>query len=78
MIIKKKTVLITSGDEFKKQKKDIALILSSIYKWKDAWKTSNINEYLSFIQKILKEQIEVILILLQIKKNKSLLKMRIK
>jgi len=48
----KKTVLITSGDEFKKAKKeDIALILSSIYKWKDAWKTSNINEYLSFYSK---------------------------
>ena len=48
----KKTVLITSGDEFKKAKKeDIALILSSIYKWKDAWKVSNINEYLSFYSK---------------------------
>ena len=45
----KKTVLITSGDELKKTtKEDIALILSSIYKWKDAWKYSNINEYLSF------------------------------
>ena len=41
-----------SGDEIKKAKKeDIALILSSIYKWKDAWKTSNINEYLSFYSK---------------------------
>jgi len=48
----KKTVLITSGDEFRKAKKeDIALILSSIYKWKDAWKVSNINEYLSFYSK---------------------------
>lgn len=44
-----KTVLITSHDELKKTtKEDIALILSSIYKWKDAWKYSNINEYLSF------------------------------
>ncbi|MDN5061385.1 L,D-transpeptidase family protein [Aliarcobacter butzleri] len=48
----KKTVLITSGDEFKKaSKNDIALILSSIYKWKDAWKYSNIEEYLSFYSK---------------------------
>ena len=35
----------------KAKKEDIALILSSIYKWKDAWKTSNINEYLSFYSK---------------------------
>ncbi|WP_228286280.1 L,D-transpeptidase family protein [Arcobacter vandammei] len=48
----KKTVLITSHNELQKAKKDdIALILSSIYKWKDAWKYSNINEYLSFYSK---------------------------
>lgn len=48
----KKTVLITSHDEFKKAKKDdIALILSSIYKWKEAWKVSNLNEYLSYYSK---------------------------
>ena len=48
----KKTVLITSKDELKKAtKEDIALVLSSIYKWKDAWKYSKINEYLSFYSK---------------------------
>ncbi len=48
----KKTILLTSENEFKKASKDdIALILSSIYKWKDAWKYSNINEYLSFYSK---------------------------
>lgn len=44
-----KSVLLTYGNDFKKVTKDeIALVLSSIYKWKDAWKTSNIDEYLSF------------------------------
>ena len=44
-----KTVLITSHNELKKANKDdIAIILSSIYKWKDAWKYSKINEYLSY------------------------------
>ncbi|QKF73890.1 peptidoglycan peptidase 2 [Aliarcobacter faecis] len=48
----KKTVLITSHNELKKATKDdIAIILSSIYKWKDAWKYSNIEEYLSFYSK---------------------------
>jgi murein L,D-transpeptidase YafK len=44
-----KTILLTSENQFKKATKDdMALILSSIYKWKDAWKDSNIDEYLSF------------------------------
>ncbi len=48
----KKTVLITSHKELKKAtKEDIALILSTIYKWKDAWKYSNINDYLSHYSK---------------------------
>ncbi|RXI35942.1 hypothetical protein CP986_04750 [Arcobacter aquimarinus] len=47
-----KTILLTSQDEFKKATKDeIALILSFIYKWKDAWKYSDINEYLSYYSK---------------------------
>lgn len=47
-----KTILLTSQDEFKKATKDeIALILSFIYRWKDAWKYSDINEYLSFYSK---------------------------
>jgi len=48
----KKTVLITTNDKFNKASKDdLALILSTIYQWKDAWKTSNINEYLSYYSK---------------------------
>lgn len=44
-----KTILLTSENEFKKAtKQDMALIFSTIYKWKDAWKDSNIDEYLSF------------------------------
>lgn len=48
----KKTVLITTQNELKKATKDdIALVLSSIYRWKDAWKYSKINDYLSFYSK---------------------------
>jgi len=44
-----KTVLITTNDELKKSTKDeMALILSSIFKWKEAWKNSDINTYLSY------------------------------
>ncbi len=44
-----KTILLTSENEFKKAtKQDMALIFSTIYKWKNAWKDSNIEEYLSF------------------------------
>ena len=44
-----KTILLIAGKEFKKPtKEEMALILSSIYKWKDAWKNSNIDEYLSY------------------------------
>ena len=45
----KKTILITTQNELKKATKDeIALILTTIFKWKDAWKYSNIDEYLSY------------------------------
>lgn len=47
-----KTVLITSNEELKKSSKDeIALIMSSIFKWKEAWKNSDINTYLSYYSK---------------------------
>lgn len=47
-----KTVLLISAGEFKKaSKNDIALILSTIYKWKNAWKYSDIEKYLSFYSK---------------------------
>lgn len=42
-------VLLTSNDEFEKANKDeIALVLSSIFNWKDSWKRSDINKYLKF------------------------------
>ena len=45
----KKTILITTQNQFKKATKDeMALILSSIFKWKDALKYSQFNEYISF------------------------------
>lgn len=48
----KKTILLTSGENFKKAKKsDIALILSSIYNWRDDWKHSRINDYLAYYSK---------------------------
>ena len=45
----KKTVLLISQNDFKKAEKDeIALILSTIFKWRDTWKYSDIDGYLSF------------------------------
>ncbi len=44
-----KAILITAQNEMPQvSKKDIATILSSIYKWKTAWKNSNIQDYISF------------------------------
>ncbi|MBP7770040.1 MAG: L,D-transpeptidase family protein [Aliarcobacter sp.] len=52
----KKTVLLTSQNDLKKAtKNEIALILSTIFKWKDAWKYSDINEYLAFYSKDFKK-----------------------
>ncbi|WP_228256987.1 L,D-transpeptidase family protein [Malaciobacter mytili] len=46
------SLLLISKDEIKKStKEEISLILSSIYKWKDAWKKSDIDTYLSFYSK---------------------------
>ena len=51
-----KTILITTNNEFKKASKDdIASILSTIFKWRDAWKYSDINEYLNFYSKDFKK-----------------------
>jgi murein L,D-transpeptidase YafK len=45
-------VLLTSHkDLVKVEKDDIALILSTIYSWKDSWKKSNINSYLKHYSK---------------------------
>lgn len=44
-----KTVLLTVDNNFKKAtKEDLATIFVTIYKWKDAWRNSNIDEYLSY------------------------------
>lgn len=44
-----KSILLTSNGELKKASKDeIALVLSSIFKWTDAWKRSDIEEYLNY------------------------------
>lgn len=44
-----KTVLLISNNELKKATKDeMALILSSIFKWKESWKNSDLNSYLSY------------------------------
>lgn len=48
----KKTVLITAQNEFKKADKDeIAMILSTVFQWREAWRDSDINGYLSFYSK---------------------------
>lgn len=44
-----KAILLTSSNEIKKVKKqEMALILSTIYKWKESWKKSELDKYLSF------------------------------
>lgn len=44
-----KSILLISDENFKKaSKEDISIILSSIFKWKEAWKESDINSYLKF------------------------------
>jgi murein L,D-transpeptidase YafK len=53
----KKTILLISNGELQKASKDdIALILTTIYKWKDAWRYSNIDDYLSFYSKDFKRE----------------------
>lgn len=44
-----KSVLLISNDELRKaSKEEISTILAGIYKWKNAWKKSDINSYLEF------------------------------
>jgi murein L,D-transpeptidase YafK len=44
-----KSILLISDENLKKaSKEDISIILASIFRWKDAWKKSNIEEYLKF------------------------------
>ena len=50
-----KSILLISDENIKKaSKKDISLILASIFKWRDAWKKSDIDEYLKFYSKSFK------------------------
>jgi len=44
-----KSILLISDEHLQKTTKDdISIILSSIYKWRDAWKKSDIDKYLEF------------------------------
>lgn len=44
-----KTVLLIANNDLKKTtKEEIALIMSSIFKWKESWKNSDLNSYLSY------------------------------
>ncbi len=50
-----KSILLISDENIKKaSKKDISLILASIFKWRDAWKKSDIEQYLKFYSKSFK------------------------
>lgn len=50
-----KSILLISDENIKKASKDdISLILASIFKWRDAWKKSDIDEYLKFYSKSFK------------------------
>lgn len=51
----KSIVLISKKKIEKSTKEDISLILSSIYKWKDAWKKSDLDKYISFYSKDFKK-----------------------
>jgi murein L,D-transpeptidase YafK len=48
----KNTILITSSKAVPEvPKEELAIVLSTIFKWKDAWKDSDIETYLSFYSK---------------------------
>ncbi len=48
-IVYDKSILLISNEDFKMTtKEDISTILTTIYKWQNAWETSNIHEYLNF------------------------------
>ncbi len=49
------SILLIADDTIKKASKDdISLILSSIFKWREAWKKSDIDEYIKFYSKSFK------------------------
>ena len=49
-------LIISENNNINTNKLDISIILSSIYSWRDAWKYSNINKYLSFYSKDFKRK----------------------
>ena len=49
-------LIISENNNININKKEIAIILSEIFSWKDAWKHSNINKYLSFYSKDFKRK----------------------
>ena len=52
----KKSVLIIDQDEITKTNKDeLSFILANLYKWRNAWKYSDINTYLNFYSKDFKK-----------------------
>ncbi len=44
----KSVILISDKNEIKASKDEISMILSFIYQWRNAWKDSDINEYIKF------------------------------
>ena len=49
------SILLISDENIRKaSKEDISIILASIFKWKEAWKESDINKYLKFYSKSFK------------------------
>jgi murein L,D-transpeptidase YafK len=46
--VPKSSLVILSEQEFKVPKEDLALILSSLYKWLDAWRDSDYKTYINF------------------------------
>ena len=52
----KKSILIVSEDKLEEvSKDDISIVLSNIFEWRDAWKESDIDAYLSFYNKDFKK-----------------------
>jgi len=54
--IRNSMLIISENNNININKKDISTILSSIFTWRDAWKYSNIDKYLSFYSKDFKRK----------------------
>ena len=51
MDIKESMLIISENNDLDINKKDISLLLSEVFSWRDAWKYSNIDNYLDFYSK---------------------------